>query len=60
MRDQVAAARGLPLQAIAEPGGIEGEQQQVLLAGIVLGQGLSHLVAGREMNEAVAEIVASP
>ncbi len=56
MRKQRAAARGLPFQPVAEPGGIHAHQQQVGLAGEMLGRGLRHLRRAGKMNEAVAQI----
>ena len=56
MWKQRAAARGLPFQPLAQAGGIDRDQQQIALAGEVLGGGLVGLFGGGEMDEAVAEI----
>ena len=56
MREQRAAARRLPLQLVAESIGIDGDQNEVALAGKPLGCGFRRLLGGREMDEAVAAV----
>ncbi len=56
MRKQRAAARGLPSQRLAEPRGIDADQQQIALAGEMLGRRFGELRGGGEMNEAVAQV----
>lgn len=60
MREALAIARRLPPQAGPEPNGIDSEQKQILLPGIVLGERAGDLVTARQMDEAVAEVVAIP
>ena len=56
MREQRAAARGLPFQLAAELGGIDAQQQEVALAGEMLGRGFGRLRRAGEMDEAVVPI----
>src|ERR1700759_1858882 len=56
MREQRAAARGLPFQACAERLGFEAHQQQVVLSGKMLRGCLLRLRGGGEMDIAVGEI----
>ena len=51
------AARRLPLQALAEAFGVDGEQHEILLPGIMLGERGFKLIGGGEVDEAVASVV---
>ncbi len=57
MREQLVIARRLEAQRIAQRVGIDRDQEQAGLAGIMLPRRLGHLRRQREMNEAVARIV---
>jgi hypothetical protein len=57
MGKQLAAARGLPAQALAEPVGIDGEKHEIRLPHEIFGERAGNLVAGGEMDEAVAGVV---
>lgn len=57
MREKVAAAGRLPSQAVPQSFRIDRKQEEVIAPGEVGCQGSRHLRSGREMNEAIAEIV---
>ena len=57
MREQIAAARHFPAESVPERLGIDGEQDEIMLAGKVLGQRARDLIAAREMNETVANVI---
>jgi len=56
MRKQSAAARGFPLQFVAELGGVHAQQHEVVLAGEMFRRGLRRLFGAGEMNETVLAI----
>ena len=58
MREQVTAAGRLPFEGLAQPLRIDGDEQQILLPGVIFGEGARDLVSRRQMDEAIAEIVA--
>ena len=58
MWKQGTASRWFPAQRLPERGGIDRDQQQVVLAGEMLFQRQCHLIGRRQMDEAVAHIVA--
>jgi len=57
MRKQSAAARRLPLQRGAERTGVDGKQDQTILAGAMLGRGRLDLGRGGEVDEAVGAVL---
>src|SRR5207247_7179941 len=57
VREQLAIARALPAQRIAERITIDLDQEQACLAKEMLAGGLSHLRRRGKMNEAVAQVV---
>src|SRR5690606_9118231 len=57
MREQGAAARGLPLQCRAEGRGIDAQQHEAALTGSMFGDAPGQLVSSREMDEAVTPVV---
>src|SRR5215212_3245488 len=57
MWKQRPAARFLPAQTVAEPGGLDRDEQQPGLSGAVPAGALAQLRRGREMDEPVAPIV---
>lgn len=56
MWEQSTAAGGFPHEPIAKAVGIDRDQQQISLAGKVLGGCFRHLIGSGKMNEAVREI----
>src|SRR5579871_4931479 len=56
MREQIAAARNLPLQRRPQMLGIDGDQQQAGRAGEMLGRGGGELGSGGEVDETVARV----
>src|SRR5258708_39551666 len=59
MREQLVVARGLPAQRVAERVRVDRNQEQAGLAEIMLSRRPGDLGGRREMNEAVAQIVAA-
>ena len=57
MREQSAAARGLPPQVRPELVSIDGQEEKPAFPREMLGERAFELVGGGEMDEAVAEIV---
>jgi hypothetical protein len=57
MREQRTASRSLPFQGRPKPSRIERDDNQPLLPGEMRGERPRELMAGREMDEAVASIV---
>lgn len=57
MREQVVVARALPFQRRPEDIGIDRQQQQIRLPGIMLRRRFGHLPRRREMDEAVAQVM---
>src|SRR5215472_1204495 len=57
MREQGAAARGLPFQLRPQPPGVDCDQNQIRLPGKMLICGLGELTRGGEMDEAIAGVV---
>src|SRR5579859_5501438 len=56
MREEIAAAGGLPLQRLAEVIGLDLQHHQVRLARKVPPRGFLRLGGGREVDEAVGEV----
>jgi hypothetical protein len=56
MRKQLAAARHLPFQRIAQRVGFDRDQYEIVNAEKMLGCGDAHLAGGGEMDEAVVSI----
>jgi hypothetical protein len=56
VREEVAAARGLPAEADPEILRINGDEHEVSLAGEVAPQGLSELGARGEVDEAIPDV----
>ena len=57
MREQRAAARRLPAQRLPKPIRIERNEDEPLLPGEMRGERSRKLMAGREMDEAIAGVV---
>lgn len=57
MRKQFAIAGRLPFQFLTERIGFEGDQKQVAAPGVMFLQRPGKLIAGREMDEAVALVM---
>lgn len=57
VRKQVSVTRRFPFQAWAETLGMDFQNDQVRLSGEVLLQSPGQLFTGREVNEAVSEII---
>jgi len=56
MREQITAARGLPLQSVTEEGGVNRHQQKTGLTGKMQPRGFDGLGCRRKMDVAVLEI----
>jgi hypothetical protein len=56
VREEIAAARGLPAQRLTQVVGLDLQHHQVGLSGEVLARRLLRLSGGREVDEAVAQI----
>jgi hypothetical protein len=57
VRKQLAVARDLPSQRRGEGIGIDIQEQQVALTRVMLRRGLGRLQGGREVDEAVADVM---
>src|SRR5690625_1226050 len=58
VREQLAAARWLPLQGIPQGVGLDRQNDQAILTGAVFGNAFADLGCGRKMDEAIAQVVA--
>ena len=56
MREQGAAARDLPFQRVAKSRCVNGDEQEVVLAGEMFRRRFFDLIRSREMDEAVREV----
>ena len=56
MRKEVAVARGLPFEDVAQILRLEGNQNEVRLSGKMPARGFANLMRGREVNEPVAPV----
>src|SRR5687768_3067400 len=57
VRKKCAAARDLPFQRIAESGAVDGKQDEIVFAAKMFGQRSRQLLACREVDETIAQIV---
>jgi hypothetical protein len=57
MRKQIAAARRLPFQRLAQRSGIYRDEHEIILSRKMAFQRAGHLIDGRKMDEAVTCIV---
>jgi len=60
MREHIVAPRSLPDERHGKRLGIDGDENQIGLFGVMLRQRLGELRGGREMDEAVAIVVLGP
>lgn len=58
VRKEGAASRRLPSQVLAEPTHVDGDQQEVILVRKMPLQSPRDLIGGRQVDEAVARIIA--
>ncbi len=56
MREQRPSPRRLPLQALAQALAGKGDQHQILLPGKILGERAFKLIAGGQVDEAIASV----